>query len=88
MKILELRKSHESTPELYIGNEFSPDPLEMLEKIRSIGGKCGVCERTMILDNESMDKYKKSQEDVKRLLTKNGYTLYNPCTVSISYKSE
>ncbi|WPJ50151.1 hypothetical protein ACQ27_gp251 [Klebsiella phage K64-1] len=86
MKILKLRVSDFSS-EIYVGNDFSPDPLEMLEKIRTAGAIGTETDRTMHFITESKDKFEKAQEDVKKLLTKNGYVLYNPCTVLIDCKT-
>lgn len=86
MKILEVLHTYMAKSTLYIGNEFSPDPLDMLERVKAIYPQLAskeAFEREIVLntDNKALDD--QVQQDVINLLTKNGYVEYNPCTVII-----
>lgn len=86
MKILEVLHTYMAQSTLYIGNEFSPDPLDMLERVKAIYPQLAskeAFEREIVLntDNKALDD--QVQQDVINLLTKNGYVEYNPCTVII-----
>lgn len=66
---------------LFIGNEYSPDPVDMQQRIQALfptnesKGK-----RLTVQSNKDLYKEK---EDIRRLLNKNGYTEFVPNSVLI-----
>ncbi|WOL22901.1 hypothetical protein [Escherichia phage vB_EcoM_JNE01] len=86
MKILEVLHTYMAQSTLYIGNEFSPDPLDMLERVKAIYPQLAskeAFEREIVLNTDNKVLDDQVQQDVINLLTKNGYVEYNPCTVII-----
>lgn len=64
---------------IYVGNEFSPDPSDMIQKIRSaypISTAHGTEVTVQAKVNTIQD-----EEDIVKMLARNGYVLYNPHTV-------
>lgn len=89
MKILEYIHEGGTYSTIYIGNEFSPDPLDMLQKINSITTDINTkstFDRVLNVNTRNFKEYVEVQESVKSLLTKNGYVEYNPCIVNIHCK--
>lgn len=89
MKILEYVHGSDYQSVLYVGNEFSPDPLDMLQKIKSITqiiSTKGNFDKRLDVTARNDNEYYEVEEAVKNLLTKNGYVAYNPCIVNIQCK--
>lgn len=89
MKILEYVHGSDYQRVLYVGNEFSPDPLDMLQKIKSITqiiSTKGNFDKRLDVTARNDDEYDEVTEAVINLLTKNGYVVYNPCIVNIQCK--
>lgn len=77
--------------DIYVGNEFSPDPLDMQQKIQDAFKNHSTKDtfsRELIVDSgyandKDLDKSIKTIEHVRKLLTKNGYVVYNPHIITI-----
>mgnify|MGYP006939749214 CR=1 FL=1 len=86
MKILEYAYGNECRTVLYIGNEFSPDPLDMLQRIQ--GSKKGSSTKEPFakrvdVQTRNLEEYNNTDADIKKLLAKNGYVEYNPHIVNL-----
>lgn len=68
---------------LYVGDEFALDPMDVMIKIHNqypfIKFSPDVREHTL----KSQENYEQCVEDVHKLLTRSGYTVYNPCSLII-----
>ena len=86
MKLLSIYKINEwdSLQQiLYVGDEFSLDPMDVMIKIHSQYPFMNFSpdHREHIL--KSKKDYDECVEDVHKLLTRSGYTVYNPCSLTI-----
>lgn len=88
MKILKLHNNVTDEILIYLGNEYSPDPLDMLERVRYLGLNSSLFGRSHSLIIEDQEKYERTLSDVENVLTKNGYVLYNPFTISVMLKKD
>lgn len=90
MKIIKLYYDYDLY-DLYVGNEFSPDPLDMQQKIQEAFKNHSTKDDSrheLVVDSgyeadKDIEKITKVTTYIKNLLTKNGYVVYNPHTVII-----
>lgn len=66
---------------LFVGNEFSPDPLDMQQRIQAQFPVTRANSKRLTVQ-ANQDLYKE-KEDIRRLLNKNGYTEFVPNSVLI-----
>lgn len=87
MKILEVLLEKDASGTLYVGNEFSPDPIDMLQRIQiltqNISVKKPFQKELEIFCNKDIEQHDNVIADIKSLLTKNGYVEYNPPIVIV-----
>lgn len=87
MKILEVLLEKDASGTLYVGNEFSPDPIDMLQRIQiltqNISVKKPFQKELEIFCNNDIEQHDNVIADIKSLLTKNGYVEYNPPIVIV-----
>lgn len=67
--------------DLYIGNEFSPDPVDMIAKIQTAYPITKTDSFFKALRVQAKISVYDDMEDLERLLKKNGYTKYNPPSI-------
>lgn len=87
MKILEVLLEMDASGTLFVGNEFSPDPIDMLQRIQTlhqtIATKDVFGKELEIHCNKDIEHHNTAIADIKSLLTKNGYVEYNPPIVIV-----
>lgn len=66
---------------LYIGNEFSPDPLDMQQRIQSLFPTNRTNSKRLTVQANN-DLYRE-KDDIRSLLNKHGYTEFVPNSVLI-----
>lgn len=66
---------------LYVGNEFSPDPLDMQQRIQAQFPTNRTNSKRLTVQANN-DLYKE-KEDLRKLLNKHGYTEHIPSSVLI-----
>lgn len=86
MKILEYVYGSEHQSTLYVGNEFSPDPLDMLQRIQGLKKDISTKEpfvKRVDVQSRNPEEYITTDADIKKLLAKNGYVEYNPHIINL-----
>ncbi|HAO2062047.1 TPA: hypothetical protein IHJ80_005029 [Escherichia coli] len=87
MKILEVLLEKDASGTLYVGNEFSPDPIDMLQRIQTLTQNISVKKpfqkELEIFCDKDIEQHDNVISDIKSLLIKNGYVEYNPPIVIV-----